>query len=152
MDMGFGDRIRSERTRLGLSQAELARRIRVTRASVSVWEHGDVKALKHDNIKALTKLFGVSDDWLMHGKGSRGEPTAELQLIHDNSDPYTPSLNQDGVAWALRFIEDNIAKDVKKVRDDKWLARIFTLLYDAYQDDHTVATLDSHLIGRLIQL
>ena len=64
--MELGGQIKRHRTRLGLSQEELADRIFVTRQSVSNWENGrtypDVQSLLR-----LSDLFGLSLDELIKG-------------------------------------------------------------------------------------
>ena len=62
--MELGGQIKRHRTRLGLSQEELADRIFVTRQSVSNWENGrtypDLQSLLR-----LSDLFGLSLDELI---------------------------------------------------------------------------------------
>ena len=64
--MELGGQIKRYRTRLGLSQEELADRIFVTRQSVSNWENGrtypDLQSLLR-----LSDLFGLSLDELIKG-------------------------------------------------------------------------------------
>ena len=64
--MELGGQIKRHRTRLGLSQEELADRIFVTRQSVSNWENGrtypDLQSLLR-----LSDLFGLSLDELIKG-------------------------------------------------------------------------------------
>jgi transcriptional regulator with XRE-family HTH domain len=64
--MEVGKRIREERDKLGLSQEDLARRIFVSRQTVSNWETGktypDVQSLL-----LLSNLFGASVDSLVKG-------------------------------------------------------------------------------------
>lgn len=64
--MELGGQIKRQRTRLGLSQEELADRIFVTRQSVSNWENGktypDLQSLLR-----LSDLFGLSLDELIKG-------------------------------------------------------------------------------------
>ena len=64
--MEVGKRIREEREKLGLSQEDLARRIFVSRQTVSNWETGktypDVQSLL-----LLSNLFGASVDSLVKG-------------------------------------------------------------------------------------
>ena len=65
--MELGGQIKRYRTRLGLSQEELADRIFVTRQSVSNWENGrtypDLQSLLR-----LSDLFGLSLDELIKGE------------------------------------------------------------------------------------
>lgn len=58
------DRIKSLREDAGMSQAELARRLDVTRSSVNAWEMG-LSTPTTQYIVEISKLFHVSSDYLL---------------------------------------------------------------------------------------
>lgn len=58
------ERIRQLRESYGLSQAELARKLDVTRSSINAWESG-LSTPTTQYIVALAKLFHVSADYLL---------------------------------------------------------------------------------------
>lgn len=58
------EKIRELRTVAGFSQAELARRLDVTRSSVNAWEMG-LSAPTMQYLAAMCKLFHVSADYLL---------------------------------------------------------------------------------------
>lgn len=60
----IADRIRYLRNRQGLSQAELARLLNITRSSVNAWELG-ISIPSTSTIIALTHIFHVSADYLL---------------------------------------------------------------------------------------
>ena len=60
----IGDRIRALREKTGYSQAELARKLSVTRSSVNAWESG-VSAPTAIYIIEMAKLFRVSTDYIL---------------------------------------------------------------------------------------
>ena len=60
----IGDKIRELRESAGYSQAELARRLSVTRSSVNAWESG-LSAPTAVYIVELAKLFRVTSDYLL---------------------------------------------------------------------------------------
>lgn len=60
----IADRIRFLRNRQGLSQAKLARSLRVTRSSVNAWELG-ISTPSTSTIIALAQIFHVSTDYLL---------------------------------------------------------------------------------------
>ena len=60
----IGDRIRELREKAGYSQAELARKLTVTRSSVNAWESG-LSAPTAAYIVEMAKLFRVSADYLL---------------------------------------------------------------------------------------
>ncbi len=76
MDNILGKRIESERTRLGLNQIELAKRLNLSSsASISQYESGD--RIPSDDIKLkMCELFNCSLDYLM-GKSDIRNPEIE---------------------------------------------------------------------------
>ena len=60
----IADRIRFLRTRQGLSQADLARLLRITRSSVNAWELG-ISTPSTATIISLAQIFHVSTDYLL---------------------------------------------------------------------------------------
>lgn len=60
----IGERIKLLREKAGYSQAELARKLSVTRSSVNAWESG-LSAPTAVYIIELAKLFRVSTDYLL---------------------------------------------------------------------------------------
>ena len=60
----FGQRLREQRIKHGLTQEQLAEKIGVSRQSVSKWEQG-ISDPSTSNLFALAKLFGVSVEELL---------------------------------------------------------------------------------------
>ena len=60
-------RIAKERMRLGLTQAQLAEKIGVQRAQLSIWERG-VCAPKMSNLLKLSQVLGCSIEALIGGQ------------------------------------------------------------------------------------
>lgn len=69
------DRIKELREKAGFSQAELAKRLDVTRSSVNAWEMG-LSTPTTQYVVALAKLFHVSTDYLL---GLEPELTLSLE-------------------------------------------------------------------------
>lgn len=84
----IGHRIRQARERVDppLSQASLAREVGVSRVSVSQWEKGEIRNLRHENLLRVAKALGVSVHWLL--SGAVAEPEA----------PYGPESDTASVA------------------------------------------------------
>lgn len=63
--MTFGEKLQSLRKSRGWSQEQLAERIAVSRQAVSKWESG-AAVPDTGNVLELSRLFGVSTDYLLH--------------------------------------------------------------------------------------
>lgn len=61
------DRLRQLRTKSGLTQAELAKRISVSRESVAKWESNGKFIPKSEDIIALADYYSVSCDYILRG-------------------------------------------------------------------------------------
>lgn len=82
----IGERIRSLRDKAGYSQAELARKLSVTRSSVNAWESG-LSAPTAVYIVELAHLFHVSSDYLLGLNSSEsisleGLTNEEVQILY----------------------------------------------------------------------
>lgn len=84
MMINIADRITEERNRLGISKAELARRLRVTSATVGQWEAGEIKTISGENLLALAKALRVTPDWLLKGRGQKS-PSAGVALVDSDA-------------------------------------------------------------------
>ena len=60
----FNERLRELRTTQGLSQVELAKRLDVTKQSVSNWENDNIQP-SIDMLVKIAKCLGVSTDYLL---------------------------------------------------------------------------------------
>ena len=69
------DKIKQLREQAGLSQAQLAKKLDVTRSSVNAWEMG-LSTPTTQYIVALTKLFHVSADYIL---GTESDRTISLR-------------------------------------------------------------------------
>jgi len=71
-----GDRIKSRREKLRLSQLALAKDIGVKRASVSQWESGATKNITAENLIHCARKLKTTVEWLWLGEGpeERGAP------------------------------------------------------------------------------
>lgn len=67
----IADRIREARKIRRLSQAELARRVGLTRGAVWAWESGETKGLTPDNLVRAADALDVEIRWLATGSGPR---------------------------------------------------------------------------------
>ncbi|WP_328186984.1 XRE family transcriptional regulator [Marinobacter sp. OP 3.4] len=80
--MDMSERITEARESVGLNKSELARRLGVSRASVTAWETGAVNNLKHDHLFELSKITGFSAKWLATGEGEKKRKTASTTVAY----------------------------------------------------------------------
>lgn len=66
---GFGARVLSRRSALGLTQVELARRVGVSFTAVNAWERGRQKPGSLAVVERAARELGVSASWLAFGDG-----------------------------------------------------------------------------------
>ena len=74
----IGDRIREARTKLGLTQAQLARQVGVSSQTVWSWEAGRVRP-KHEHLEELAFRCQVSTAWIL------GRDVLEADLLREAS-------------------------------------------------------------------
>ena len=82
----IADRIRIIREARGMTQAELARKLDITRSSVNAWEMG-ISVPSTQYIVALAKLFKVSTDYLLDLKSTTqadvtGVSPEDLEMVY----------------------------------------------------------------------
>jgi len=116
----LASRIIEARGELDISKAELARRVGVSRATVSMWESGQIESLRDDNLLLLAELLNVSPRWLNSGKGVKIPPPAKPDgtAIEEPAAHYTfvtrvlgPRLSAGGgrVSWEHEEIDNSHA-------------------------------------------
>jgi len=75
--MTLAEKISYLRKRAGISQEELAERLSISRQSVYKWESGESQP-NYDKIKAISKMFNVSFDYLLDDSIESPDPTSEI--------------------------------------------------------------------------
>ena len=82
MSESLGERIRKVRIRYGMSQAELARRIKVSLNTMNKIEAGETPDPRASRIRAIADVLGVSADFLLGRKDEDVEllPTAAVLI------------------------------------------------------------------------
>ena len=74
----IGERIREARFKLGLTQAQLARQVRVSSQTVWAWEAGRAKPT-HEHLEELAFRCQVSTAWIL------GRDVLEAELLREAS-------------------------------------------------------------------
>ena len=94
--MSVGNRIRTARRSLKLSQPELAKRAKVTQSTISDLEN-DKKSTSAENMEAIAQALGVSSSYLLTGKQSfaNGENNTIHQIAEhaSNTDEIKYQIN-----------------------------------------------------------
>lgn len=72
----IGKRIKQARSKVGITQAELSRRMNITRASVSIWESGG--NVSQDNIIKVAKILKVTPEWLQYEVGANRDISVDI--------------------------------------------------------------------------
>lgn len=113
MDNILGKRIELERTRLGLNQIELAKKLDLSSsASISQYEKGD--RIPSDDIKLkMTEIFNCSLDYLL-GKTDVRNYDKDEQEFRFAYHKEMEGLTEEEIADALRFYKEM----KKKVKGD----------------------------------
>lgn len=79
--MKLNEKLVSLRRKNGMSQAELAEKLNVSRQAISKWEQGTA-ALSTDNLIRLSALYGVSLDYLVYDKEQTEIADASRTEVH----------------------------------------------------------------------
>lgn len=82
----FGDRLAAARENAGMTQAQLARRLGVRKATLTGWED-DLSEPRANKLQMMAGLLNVSIMWLLNGEGDGvsapdGDTPADTNLSH----------------------------------------------------------------------
>lgn len=80
--MTVGEKIKTLRKSIGLTQTELGQRVGVQKNAVSKWECGRVEDIPTSTIKALATLFGVPASYLIDDDAESAYKSPLLPLPH----------------------------------------------------------------------
>jgi len=88
VEKDIANRIRSARRIAGITQAELAARLRVSRSAVANWESASGIWPASSRLLSVAVITGVSYEWLATGRGiatdaTEGLPAVRGELIDD---------------------------------------------------------------------
>lgn len=84
--MLLSERIQEAMNSAKLTPAKLAKKVKVSRTTVSLWLSNDTKSLKAESAFALEAATGYRASWLVKGTGLR-------KLIDSNAWPFSPGLH-----------------------------------------------------------
>ena len=89
--MFLHDRIKVKLDEKGLKQADLARATEKSSVAVTKWMRGE-NTPKTDALKAIAKLLGVSDEWLLSGKEVKKEKNTDSVQADTNISSIKPRM------------------------------------------------------------
>ena len=89
----LGARIAALRRRAGMSQAELARHLKVSASAIGMYEQGRRQPAA-DTLVALGSVFGVSVDYLLTGRVTESERQTMDKLVSQAMETAQAALNR----------------------------------------------------------
>ena len=97
--MKLDEKLVSLRKKKGITQAELAETVQVSRQAVSKWESGG-SLPSTENLRALSRLYGVPMDYLLNEEeAEEGEPFPQNPTVKpDTSENYR---RKTGLKWCI---------------------------------------------------
>ncbi|MGN1412992.1 MAG: helix-turn-helix domain-containing protein [Anaerovoracaceae bacterium] len=122
--MNLGDKIMTLRRKQGWSQEELAGLCQVSRQSVSKWESGQ-SVPDLDKILVLSRIFGVSTDFLLKEEYEREEIAAKTEIVAESAEPYpdeTEEMNHEAVVARRRIGREEAADFLE--HEASWASRM----------------------------
>ena len=100
--MAVGDRIKSCRQKMGMSQEKLADSLGVSRQAVTKWE-ANLSAPSTENLFKLAELFGTTVDLLLDSNDEEKQPVAEQILCKWETEKEKRMVQKNGrsrrVSW-----------------------------------------------------
>lgn len=132
--MKFGEKVREERTKKGLTQPELGKLVGVTKRTIIGWESGERYPQKRELYDKLASVFGVPSNYLASEDeefitaaseqyGRRGKRQAE-DLVAELSGMFAggelSDADKDAVMIALQKAYFDCKEDNKKYTPKKY--------------------------------
>lgn len=109
----FGDRMAGARELAGMTQAQLARRLGVKKATIVAWEE-DRSDPRANRLQMMSGLLNVSIIWLLTGEGDGPE-----EPLHEGEEPsglVEVASELRGLRGQLRMATERAARLEKKLR------------------------------------
>lgn len=119
--MEIKDIIKNRRTELHLTLEDVAKCVRVSPATVSRWESGDIANMRRDKIALLSSVLQISPMVLMGWEDESGLKTP-LQVIDSNTDEEELPVLDDPEIRALAR-KDSFKSNPKRVKKLKGLIK-----------------------------
>ncbi|MFO8144698.1 MAG: XRE family transcriptional regulator [Candidatus Syntrophosphaera sp.] len=111
----IGDRLRSLRKKLKLTQVELAETLRIKASAISQMESNKIKP-SLDTLKTLATVYGVNLHWLITGRGSMFDIIGDTRDSTERKLEKIRSFISDELSNLVRSKEEMAASDVYELR------------------------------------
>ena len=123
------DRIRTAREEAGLSQADVAKALRISASAVTQWEQGSTKNIKLSHFFALARLLEKDPQWLATG-------TVFPYMRHTRATP--PKLNDPPLTREEKVLLHHVRRMPCTLRKVllKFLRRLGDVYASSAQADH----------------
>ena len=118
-------RIAEQRKKLGLSQVELASKLKISQKSISKYERGDRRP-SYEILSAMSSLFGVSVDYLIGNEDIKDAPT----LSKDTKCPEFDYITTDEKNLIEIFREYNTTGFNERILE--YIVRLFPEAYELF--------------------
>lgn len=116
------DIIKNRRIELHLTLEDVAKRVRVSPATVSRWESGDIANMRRDKIALLSSVLQINPMVLMGWEDENGLKIP-LQIVDSNTDEEELPVLDDPEIRALAR-KDNFKSNPEKTKKLKQLIKI----------------------------
>ena len=115
--MSFHERLKQKMEEKGVTPAALARAASVSPVAAGKWVHGESEP-KAAKLKLIADFLGVTDDWLLTGKGSPSKL--------DNNSDLSEKIPVEGrpipvISWVAAGSLSSIETVLKDTEIDEWL-------------------------------
>ena len=101
----IGSRIKEARTRVGLTQKQMAELIGVSSHAVWCWESGKMKP-SHENLLELANRCEVSTDWILGRDVLEAELLKEADVSFRNAISGLPIEDVESIQEFIRFVRE----------------------------------------------
>ena len=123
----LGERIKNQRTRVGLSQERVAELVGVSRQSVTKWESGQ-SAPSTENLFRLAEIFGTTVDMLLDipdEKNSKSTDQAQIkELTSQIQYLYRVESARKAEAERVRIENEKRTEELQNKSNKVWLVQI----------------------------
>lgn len=113
-DMRIAARLKYARKSAGFRQGDVAPQLGMVRTTLVAIEQG-TRAIHHDELQAMARLYRVSEEWL-------------LGTVEGHEDPLLPLVGNPQVIKAMKQVDAARAATKRAVRAE---LRAYRVLYDA---------------------